>query len=48
MAHVLELALGVFMTCLGVKGRTQSWESPERDYQFGQNDSIDIGKSQRL
>jgi hypothetical protein len=31
MAHVLQLALGVFMTSLGVKGCTQSWQSPERD-----------------
>jgi len=36
------------MSSLGVKGRTMSWEAPERDQQFGENESIDIGKSQRL
>jgi hypothetical protein len=48
MAHVLQLALGSFMSRLGVKGRTKSWEAYERDQQFGENESIDIGKSQRL
>jgi hypothetical protein len=45
MAHVIQLALGAFMTCFGVKGRTKSWEAHERDQQFGENESIDIGKS---
>jgi len=36
------------MSSLGVKGRTKSWEAHERDQQFGENESIDIGKSQRL
>jgi len=36
------------MSSLGVKGRTKYWEADERDHQFGQNESIDIGKSQRL
>jgi len=31
-----------------VKSRTKSWEAHERDQQFGKNESIDIGKSQRL
>jgi hypothetical protein len=48
MAHVLQLALGAFMSSLGVKGRTNSWEAHERDQAFGENDSIDIGKCQRL
>jgi len=48
MAHVIQLALGAFMINLGVKGRTKSWEAHERDQQFGENESIDIGKSQRL
>jgi len=48
MAHVIQLALGVFMTTLGVKSCTNSWETHERDQQFGENESIDIGKSQRL
>jgi len=48
MAHVIQLALGAFMSSLGVNGRTKSWEAHERDQQFGENESIDIGKSQRL
>jgi len=36
------------MSSLGVKGRTKSWEAHERDQQFCENESIDIGKSQRL
>ena len=48
MAHVIQLPLGAFMSSLGVKGRTKSWEALERDQQFGENESIDIGKSQRL
>jgi len=45
MAHIIHLASGA---CFGVKGRTKSWEAPERDHQFGENESLDIGKSQRL
>jgi len=48
MAHVIQLALGAFMSCLGVKGRTKSWEAHEHDQQFGDNESIDIAKSQTL
>jgi len=48
MAHVIQLALGPFMSSLGVKGRAKSWEAHERDQQFGENESIDIWKSQRL
>jgi len=48
MAHVIQLALGAFMRGLGVNGRTKSWEAHERDQQFGENESIDIGKSQRF
>jgi hypothetical protein len=47
-AHVIQLASGAFMSSLGVKGRTKSWEAHERNRQFGENESIDIGKSQRL
>jgi len=36
------------MSKLGVKGRTKSWEAHEHDQQFGENESIDIVKSQRL
>jgi hypothetical protein len=48
MAHVIQLALGAYTCSLGVKDCTKSWEAHEHDQQFGENDSIDIGKSQRL
>jgi hypothetical protein len=48
MAHVIQPALGEFLSSFWVKGRTKSWEAHERDQQFGENESIDIGKSQRL
>jgi len=35
------------MSSLGVKGHTKSWEAHEHNQQFGENESIDIGKSQR-
>jgi hypothetical protein len=48
MAQVRQLALGAFMSSVGVKGRTKSWKAHERDWDFGENESIDIGKSQRV
>jgi len=48
MAHIIQLALGAFMSSLGVKGCTKSWEANERDQQFGENEGIDNGKSKRL
>jgi len=42
------MAIGACMRSLGVKGHTQSWKAPERDQQFGENESIDNGKSERL
>jgi len=48
MGHVIQLALGAFMSSFGVKGRTKSWEAHERDQQFGRNETTHIGKSQRL
>jgi len=48
MAHIIQLAVGAFMSSLGVKGCTKSWEAHQRDQQFGENESIDIGKIQRL
>jgi len=48
MAHIIQLALGAFMSSLGVKGRTKFSEADEYDQQFGENEIIDIGKSQRL
>jgi hypothetical protein len=48
MAHVIQLALGAFISSLGVKDHTKPWETHKRDQEFGENESIDIGKSQRL
>jgi len=48
MEHVIQLALGAFMSSLSVKGRTKSWEAHEHNQQFEENESIEIGKSQRL
>jgi len=48
MSHVIQQALGAFMSSLGVKGHTKSWEDHECNQQCGENESIDIGKSQRL
>jgi len=48
MAHGIQLAMGSFRSSLGVKGRTKSWEAHEHDQQFGENESTDIGKSQRI
>jgi hypothetical protein len=48
MAHIVQLPLGAFMSSRSVKGRIKSWEAHERDQQFGENESTDIGKSYRL
>jgi len=48
LAHVIQMTEAAVMSSLGVEGRTKSWEAHERDQQFGENESIDIGKSQRL
>jgi len=48
MVHGIQLVLGAFMTSLGIEGHNKSWEAEERDQQFGENKSIDIGRSQRL
>ena len=48
IARTMQRALGAFMSSLSVKGRTKSWEAHERDQQFAENESKDIGKSQRL
>jgi hypothetical protein len=48
MAHVIHLTVGAFMSSLDVDGRTKSWEAHECNQQFGENESADIGKSQRL
>jgi len=46
-AHVIQLALGALMSSLGVQGHSNSREAPERDQQFGETESIVIGKSHR-
>ena len=48
MAHVVQLALGAFMRRLSITGHTKSCEAHKRDQQFGENETKDIGKSQRL
>jgi len=48
MGNVVHLALGAFISSLGVKCRTMSWAALQRHQEFGKNESIDIGKSQRL
>jgi len=45
MARIIQLALGAFMSSLGVNGPTKSLEAHARDQQFGENESIDNGKS---
>jgi len=48
MAHVIQLAIGAFMSSLGVNGCTKSWEAHEHNQQFRVNESIDIKKCPRL
>jgi len=44
MAHIIQLAFGAFMSSLGVKCLTKSWEAHERNQQFGENGILGIGK----
>jgi len=48
MVHRIQLALGAFMSSLGVEECTKSWEAREQDQQFEENEITDIGKSQRF
>jgi len=48
MAQVMQLGLGASMTNHSVKGLTKSWEAHECDQQVGENESTNVGKSQRL
>ena len=48
MAHVMQLAFGAFMSSLSVNGHMKSWEAHDHNQQFGENESMDIGKGQRL
>jgi hypothetical protein len=47
-AYVLQLALYVFTSNLGVNGHSKVWEAHVCDEQFGKNESADIGTSRRL
>jgi hypothetical protein len=44
----VQLALGTFMCSRGFKDHTKSWKAHERNQQFGENESIEIEKSQTL
>jgi len=48
MVHIIQLASVAFMSSISVKRCTKSWEAHEHDHQFGENESVHIGKSQRL
>jgi hypothetical protein len=48
MGHIIKRALGAFMSSQGVNDSPKSWEAHEREQQFGENKSIEIGKSQSL
>jgi len=48
MVHVIQPAVGASMGSRGINGCTKSWEAHEHHPQFGENQIIDIGDSQRL
>jgi len=48
MVHIIQLASSAFLSSLGVKGHTKSWEAHERDQQIRENECIHIRKSHRL
>jgi len=48
MARIIQLALKIFKSSLSVKGCTKSWEAHSRDNQVRENESRDIGMSQRV
>jgi len=48
IVHVIQLAVSAFLSSLGSRDRTKSWEAHQCDQQFGENQSVDIGKSQRI
>jgi hypothetical protein len=48
IAYVIQLAFGASTSILGVQAHTKSKEVHEPNQQFGENESIDIGNSQRL
>jgi hypothetical protein len=48
MTRIIQVVLSAFMSSQGVKGHVKSWEAHECDQQFGENESVAIGKSQRI
>jgi hypothetical protein len=48
MAHVIQLALGAFISSLSVKDHAKCWEAHEHHQQCGENEFMDIGNSQKL
>jgi hypothetical protein len=48
IGHALQLAVGSFTNSLGVKGRSTAWGAHEHDPHFGEKESIDLWKSERL
>jgi hypothetical protein len=48
IAHVIQQAIGAIISSFGLKGRTKSLAAHECNQQFGNNESMDIVKSQRL
>jgi len=48
MVHLIQLALGAFMSSLSINGLTKSWEAHGHDQQFGDNESTHNGKGQTL
>jgi hypothetical protein len=48
MAHIMQVALGAFMSSVRVTGHTTLWEDYECYQQFVKDESIDIQNSHRL
>jgi len=48
MADAIQLALGAVISTFSVTDPTRAWETNECDQQFGENESISIGKNQKL
>lgn len=48
MPHCSRVSFGAFITTIDVEGCTISWESHLRNQQFGQTETTDNAKSQRL
>jgi len=48
MVQLVQFAFSAFVSSFGVTGHTKFWQALERNQQFGENESTDIGMSQRL